>query len=538
MRMSQSAKIWHYCHIQSGAVIGEGCSLGQNVNISNNVKVGDGVKIQNNVSVYEGVTIEDYVFCGPSCVFTNDLTPRARYPKNRQYKKTIIRHDATLGANCTIVCGHTVGHHVTIAAGAEVTSDVLPHALMAGVPARQIGWVCECGQVLRAKEEKTYACPDCRREFFMYEGKLYQKMCIYYGNKEYLTYNSQEHVLPAALGCHTKLPKGVVSDQANAYFSPIERHVIEQSLIQLPRLFIGPGKRGSLSPNKATKSELSVIDMNGEKSLGYIQLGDAYLVNHFIINRGDLDNGEKISHIQYSQGNETEIPEDKEECKKLYIEGLNSLKSQLRKWKDMQTYVRIGDGNERVLITFFKDKVYIGADEDLTNDEIKTLKDTLNQDFMFGGSKGNVAHPKITIEIKHGLADVEKVAAKSAMNTLAYLQDEDFVRDCLNLNELREKMFADDDSILDVVDEIHDARYLKRRFCLDDDIMACILCNHDCKLKGYVFFYSRCYVVTMCPKSLSGFAKEDGIVCDWKNQKDYRYQEFIQRMMEGDRKAD
>ena len=161
--IGDNTKIWHFSHIQSGAKIGSNCSLGQNVNISNNVTIGDGVKIQNNVSVYEGVTLEDYVFCGPSCVFTNDMTPRARYPKHGNYKKTTIRHDATLGANCTIVCGHEVGHHATIAAGAVVATNVPPHALMAGVPAKQIGWVCECGQVLNQVEEGTLTCPDCKR---------------------------------------------------------------------------------------------------------------------------------------------------------------------------------------------------------------------------------------------------------------------------------------------------------------------------------------------------------------------------------------
>lgn len=163
--IGEKTKIWHFSHIQSGASVGVGCILGQNVNISNNVRLGDGVKIQNNVSIYEGVTIEDYVFCGPSCVFTNDLTPRARYPKNHNYLSTIVCHDATLGANCTIVCGHEIGHHATIAAGAVVTTNVKPHALMAGVPARQIGWVCECGQVLDKQMDGLFLCPDCRRKY-------------------------------------------------------------------------------------------------------------------------------------------------------------------------------------------------------------------------------------------------------------------------------------------------------------------------------------------------------------------------------------
>ena len=111
-------KIWHFCHIQKGAVIGEDCTLGQNVNIANNVRIGNGVKIQNNVSVYEGVEIEDYVFCGPSMVFTNDLTPRSKYPKGTAgYKKTLVKYGASIGANATIICGNTIGRWALIASG-------------------------------------------------------------------------------------------------------------------------------------------------------------------------------------------------------------------------------------------------------------------------------------------------------------------------------------------------------------------------------------------------------------------------------------
>lgn len=162
-------KVWHFCHIQSGAVIGENCSLGQNVNVANGVRIGNGVKIQNNVSVYQGVVLEDYVFCGPSMVFTNDLTPRARYPKGTaNYKKTVVKHDATLGANSTIVCGHTIGEYATVAAGAVVTKDVPAHALVAGIPAKQIGWVCQCGQVL----DTVMRCPDCGRQYHFVKDRL------------------------------------------------------------------------------------------------------------------------------------------------------------------------------------------------------------------------------------------------------------------------------------------------------------------------------------------------------------------------------
>lgn len=169
VKIGKGTKIWHFCHIQSGAEIGENCSMGQNVNVSNNVKIGNGCKLQNNVSVYEGVEMEDYVFCGPSMVFTNDLTPRAKYPKGSAgYKKTLLKTGATVGANATIVCGHTIGKWAMIAAGAVVTKDVKDHALMAGVPAKQIGWVCECGNRLG----EDLSCEKCGRKYILEEGNL------------------------------------------------------------------------------------------------------------------------------------------------------------------------------------------------------------------------------------------------------------------------------------------------------------------------------------------------------------------------------
>lgn len=166
--IGRGTKIWHFSHVQPDAVIGENCSLGQNVNISQGAIVGNGVKVQNNVSVYGGVELEDYVFCGPSMVFTNDATPRSKYPKGGVYKKTLVKEGASIGANATIVCGHIIGKWAFIAAGAVVTKDVKDYAVMVGVPARRTGWVCECGTLLKG----ALTCPACGRTYLETESGL------------------------------------------------------------------------------------------------------------------------------------------------------------------------------------------------------------------------------------------------------------------------------------------------------------------------------------------------------------------------------
>lgn len=160
-------KIWHFSHVMSGARIGRRCSFGQNVFVAGRTSIGDGCKIQNNVSIYEGVTLEDYVFCGPSMVFTNVRTPRSAFPRNtsEDYAPTLVRHGASIGANATVVCGVTIGPWAFVAAGAVVARDVPAYALMAGVPGKQIGWVCQCGIRLDFTGASKVKCPACGRTY-------------------------------------------------------------------------------------------------------------------------------------------------------------------------------------------------------------------------------------------------------------------------------------------------------------------------------------------------------------------------------------
>jgi UDP-2-acetamido-3-amino-2,3-dideoxy-glucuronate N-acetyltransferase len=147
-QIGAGTKVWHFCHIMPGAVIGERCSLGQNVVMMNATRMGQNCKIQNNVSIYEGVELEDDVFCGPSMVFTNVINPRSHVSRKHEYRRTLVKRGASIGANATIVCGVTLGEYSFIGAGAVITKNVLAYALMAGVPARRIGWMCQCGERL------------------------------------------------------------------------------------------------------------------------------------------------------------------------------------------------------------------------------------------------------------------------------------------------------------------------------------------------------------------------------------------------------
>jgi len=164
-------KIWHFSHVMSGAVIGERCNLGQNVVVMPGTRMGTNVKIQNNVSIYEGVELEDDVFCGPSCVFTNVINPRSHVTRKHEYRRTLVKRGASIGANATIVCGSTLGEYVLIGAGAVVKGDIPAYALMVGVPARRIGWVCQCGTRL-GLTGGLGQCADCGESYREADGIL------------------------------------------------------------------------------------------------------------------------------------------------------------------------------------------------------------------------------------------------------------------------------------------------------------------------------------------------------------------------------
>jgi len=156
-------KVWHFCHVLPGAIIGERCSLGQNVVVMSGVRIGNNVKIQNNVSVYEGVELEDDVFCGPSMVFTNVINPRSHVSRRNEYRRTLVKRGSSIGANATIVCGATLGEFSFVGAGSVVTGNVAAYAMVVGVPARRIGWMCQCGE--RLPDSGTGTCSSCGKGY-------------------------------------------------------------------------------------------------------------------------------------------------------------------------------------------------------------------------------------------------------------------------------------------------------------------------------------------------------------------------------------
>lgn len=176
-KIGNDCKIWHWVHISAGAVIGDNCNFGQNVFIGNKVKIGNNVKIQNNVSIYDNVTLENNVFCGPSMVFTNVINPRSKYPKKNEYKETLIKEGASLGANCTILCGIIIGKSAFVGAGAVVTKNLKPYSLNVGTPTKQIGWMSDYGEriPLPLKGSGEWTCPHTKEKYYLNESLLFKE---------------------------------------------------------------------------------------------------------------------------------------------------------------------------------------------------------------------------------------------------------------------------------------------------------------------------------------------------------------------------
>lgn len=172
--IGEGTKVWHFSHIQKGSKIGKNCVFGQNVNVGNNVTIGNYCKVQNNVSIYEGVTLEDYVFCGPSMVFTNILDPKCKYPQvgEQFYIKTLVKEGASIGANATIVCGNTLGKHCMVGAGTVVTKDVPDYALVIGIPGKVVGWVSEAGKKLKFDKDGKAFCEKSGKSYLLKDGTV------------------------------------------------------------------------------------------------------------------------------------------------------------------------------------------------------------------------------------------------------------------------------------------------------------------------------------------------------------------------------
>lgn len=171
-KIGDGTKVWHWCHISKGAKIGKNCSFGQNVYVANNVVIGDGTKVQNNVSIYDEVYLGPNVFCGPSMVFTNVINPRSGVNRKSEYLKTIVEEGVTFGANCTIVCGVTIGEYAFIAAGAVVNKSINPYELVAGVPAKKVGWMTQFGEKIVFDKNNEYVCEHTKKIYTLNDGKV------------------------------------------------------------------------------------------------------------------------------------------------------------------------------------------------------------------------------------------------------------------------------------------------------------------------------------------------------------------------------
>lgn len=343
--------------------------------------------------------------------------------------------------------------------------------------------------------------------------KVCDEMCIYLGQKFGLTYTSQEHVLPAALGCCTKLDKGVVSDEANKYFSPIERDVIEHSLIQIPRIIKGPGKRGKLSPKYAATSDVVPIKCSGRNGLGYMKGTEGYILSQFIISQ---ENKIQFHWQANSNGNAQEE--------------ITKLKEQIASMGEKYVSVKMPQDDENVYIAYFKEKIHIGFYDILPEERVKEIKDMFTGSITARGEKVNYGQISATLPIEHNLRNLCIIAAKSAINTLAYLKGDQYILQTDEFDDIIRQIMSGSDEIFNSVSGIgfDGVEKIRQKFFLDNDQQFCILVEEMKQLKAYVFLYEHGFEVLLCNclKSSSGILM-DGIVCNWKERKDYKYLEYL-----------
>lgn len=340
-------------------------------------------------------------------------------------------------------------------------------------------------------------------------------MCIYLGISEELTYSTKEHVLPAALGCCTKLERGIVSDQANGYFSPIERDVIEQSLIQIPRIINGPGKRGKLADKFATTSAVSVVNLNGENALGYMKGTKGYILNQFIINK------ENKIQFHYQQDGSHDAQDEVEKLKK-HICSMGE--------KYVPVIMPIED--KSIYITHFKDKIYIGACEILSNEKVDEIKKLFARDINVAKQRVLCGELSATIDIEHNLKKICIVAAKSALNTLAYLKGSEYIIQNSDFKTIIEAIMSGSDEIFEYVNGIgfEVVPMLRQKLFLDKEQLACILTAEGKKLKALFLVYEHGFEISLCSNCItSSDFLLDGIVCDWRNRTDYQYLDFLKQ---------
>ena len=338
-------------------------------------------------------------------------------------------------------------------------------------------------------------------------------MCIYYGNLPGLTYESKEHVLPAALGCCTKLENHVVSDQANEFFSPIERDVLEHSLIQISRIINGPGKRGKLNKKYATTSEVSPIKQNGRNGLGYMKGTEGYILSQFIIDENN--------NIQFHYQPDEEVDVQNE---------IEKLQKHICSMEEKYVPVKMPQNDPCIYIAYFKDKMHIGFHDLLSGEKIKEIKSLFDGNITKGKKTTFCDQISTTIEIRHNLKNLSIVAGKSAINTLAHLKGTEYITQTTNFNAVIETIMSGSEEILRYVKVIHfdDVQLLRRKLYLDEEQLACILTMEGKRLKAWFLVYEYGFEVSLCDTcTISCDILLDGIVCDWRNRKDYRYLDFL-----------